>query len=60
MRAVEEELMYQIKAVSQVFLPARIIVEQAWAKKDEFHPSGELMYIEQACPWKEHLYDLEK
>eukprot|EP00347_Sterkiella_histriomuscorum_P010961 403374276 len=59
MRVVEEELMYQIKSISQVFMPARMIVEEAWAKKNEFHPSGEILFMSTPCPWKDHLYELE-
>lgn len=40
-------------------MPARIIVEEAWAKKDEFHPSGEILFMNTPCPWKDHLYDIE-
>ncbi|CDW84406.1 UNKNOWN [Stylonychia lemnae] len=60
MRCVEEELMYQIKAVSQIYLPARIIVEDAWKNKDDFHPSGEIIFVATSCPWKDHLFEIEE
>lgn len=59
MRVVEEELMYQIKSISQIFMPARMVVEEAWAKKDEFHKSGQMLFMSTPCPWKDHLYELE-
>lgn len=41
-------------------MPARGIVEDAWNKREEFHPSGEFLLIENSCPWKEHVFQLEK
>lgn len=40
-------------------MPARKQVEEAWEKRTEFHESGEFMYIENSCPWKEHLNNIE-
>lgn len=40
-------------------MPARFVVEKAWEKREEFHPSGEFLHLESPCPWKDHLYDLE-
>ena len=34
MRVAEEELMWQIKSIAHIFMPARIFVEEAWSKKD--------------------------
>jgi uncharacterized UPF0160 family protein len=59
MRVAEEELIWQIYSIAQVFMPARKQVEDAWAKKDSFHPSGEFMMIENSCPWKDHLFTIE-
>ena len=44
----------------QVWLPARGIVETAIQKAREIDESGEIIHFESGCPWKEHLYDLEK
>jgi uncharacterized UPF0160 family protein len=41
-------------------LPARKIVERSWDKKEQFHKSGAIIFIEQYCFWKEHLYDIEQ
>jgi uncharacterized UPF0160 family protein len=40
--------------------PARSIVEEALARAKMHHPSGEVVLLEQYCPWKGHLFDLEK
>jgi len=59
MKVVEEELMWNIKGVARVFMPARQVVEEAWSKKETFHPTGEFLYIEKPCPWKDHVFELE-
>jgi uncharacterized UPF0160 family protein len=40
-------------------MPARKLVEEAWNKREAFHPSGEFLFIENSCPWKDHLYNIE-
>jgi hypothetical protein len=42
-----------------VRMPGRILVEEAWKKRFEFHPSGQFLYLESFCPFKEHINDLE-
>ncbi|KAJ0406638.1 hypothetical protein ATCC90586_006138 [Pythium insidiosum] len=42
------------------WLPARSIVEDAVQRRFQTHPSGEVLYLPQYCPWKGHLYDIEK
>lgn len=43
-----------------MWLPARDIVEAAISGATSIDPSGEIILLETGCPWKEHLYDLEK
>ncbi|KAL9651698.1 hypothetical protein ABK040_009313 [Willaertia magna] len=42
------------------WLPAYNIVEKAFSKREEIDPSGQIILIEQFCPWKSHLYVLEE
>ena len=42
------------------WLPARAHVENAVAKRLDVDPSGEIIALEQFCPWKEHLYSIEE
>ena len=35
-------------------------METALQKGREIDESGEIIHFETRCPWKEHLYDLEK
>ncbi len=59
MKIAEEELHWQIYSIASVLMPARKQVEEAWNAKEKFHSSGEFMFIESACPWKDHLYNIE-
>lgn len=43
-----------------IMLPARQVVQEAWDNREKFHPSGEFLWFETTCPWKSHLYDIEK
>ncbi|ODQ77832.1 hypothetical protein BABINDRAFT_163219 [Babjeviella inositovora NRRL Y-12698] len=42
------------------WLPARTIVEDAFNARFDVDPSGKIMVLDQFCPWKEHLYCIEK
>lgn len=44
----------------QSWLPAKEIVESAFAKRHEIDASGEIMVLENYCPWISHLYGVEK
>lgn len=39
--------------------PARDMVKAALDSRNSVHSSGQIMVLERACPWKEHLFDLE-
>lgn len=42
------------------WLPARSLVEEAFQQRYEVHPSGKVLVLQQFCPWKEHLYSVER
>lgn len=42
------------------WLPARTIVESAFNSRFDVHKSGEILVLGSFCPWKEHLYGIEK
>jgi|TARA_B100001540_G_scaffold1409_1_gene1268 uncharacterized UPF0160 family protein len=52
----DEELNY----LANAWLPGRKPVEEAIKKREEVHESGKIIKLEQFCPWKDHLYELEK
>lgn len=54
-----EEVKSQIHSVVNVWLPARVIVEEAVKNRFAYHPSGMVIRLSQFCPWVEHLQDIE-
>ncbi|KAK6465475.1 metal-dependent protein hydrolase [Scheffersomyces coipomensis] len=49
-----------LKGYGNSWLPARSIVEEAFESRFEVDKSGEILVLDQFCPWKEHLYSIEK
>lgn len=53
----DRDLDYYIKS----WLPARGVVETAFAERTQWDSMGRIMVLEgQSCPWKDHLYMLEE
>ncbi|GLI62654.1 hypothetical protein VaNZ11_005327 [Volvox africanus] len=46
--------------VARGWLPGRRPVVEALAERHNVHPSGKVMWLKECCPWKEHLYELER
>ncbi|CAG85831.1 DEHA2C02574p [Debaryomyces hansenii CBS767] len=42
------------------WLPAKQIVERAFNSRFDVDKSGEIIILDNFCPWKEHLYSIEK
>ena len=57
---VGKEFSVAVKAAALHWLPARVIVEEAVAKRKSVHPSGRIIELTQFCPWSDHLHDIEK
>lgn len=50
----------KLHGAATAWLPARIIVKDAFAARFNAHPSGQLLVLPRAgIPWKEHLYNIE-
>lgn len=49
-----------LQGYGESWLPAREIVETAFKKRFELDESGEVIVLDRFCPWKEHLYAIEK
>lgn len=54
------EMVDKVLYYGTVWWPARSIVDEAIRNRQKIHPSGEIIELSQMCPWKQHLYDLEK
>mmetsp|Transcript_33316 Transcript_33316/g.66071 ORF Transcript_33316/g.66071 Transcript_33316/m.66071 type:complete len:393 (+) Transcript_33316:245-1423(+) len=55
-----EEFEAHVNGLITRWLPAREIVERAVADRKSIHPSGRAILLETSCPFKEHLYEIEK
>jgi len=61
MELVGTELMDRIKYMYKSWWPARDIVKAAISRRFEVDPSGQILAFDLGgCPWKEHLFTLEK
>ncbi|KAL7663618.1 Uncharacterized protein ABC855_g3421 [[Candida] zeylanoides] len=63
--ATSSQLMGQVfvnllKGYGKSWLPAKTIVASAFASRFAVDPSGKILVLEKFCPWKEHLYAIEK
>eukprot|EP01134_Creolimax_fragrantissima_P007614 CFRG7614T1 len=54
-----EEFTSRLRGLIDSWLPARVVVENAIAKRSTVHESGKVLELETACPWKDHFFDLE-
>ncbi|TGJ78590.1 hypothetical protein E0Z10_g10175 [Xylaria hypoxylon] len=60
-KRIGEEFDRDLAYYTSAWLPARAIVQAAYAKRQEFDPEGRVMVLEgQSVPWKDHLYSLEE
>ena len=53
------EFISHAQGLARSWWPARSIVQKALDERMEVHPSGKIMVFSTACPWKDHLFDLE-
>jgi len=49
----------QVLGLARAWWPAREVVARALGERLAVHPSGQIAVLTQACPWKDHLFDLE-
>ncbi|XP_035858205.1 UPF0160 protein MYG1, mitochondrial [Sander lucioperca] len=61
LKMVGEEFLDRLEYYQSSWLPARAVVEEAVKGRHQVDPSGEVvMFSQGGCPWKEHLFALEK
>jgi uncharacterized UPF0160 family protein len=57
---IGEEFSRDLEYYAKAWLPARAVVREAYAKRLKYDPEGRILVFEnQSCPWKDHLYSLE-
>lgn len=59
MMLVFSEFLSHVLDLWKVWWPARVFVQQAFDTRRSIHPSGRIMVLEQFCPWKDHLFEIE-
>ncbi|KAK7415350.1 hypothetical protein QQZ08_012374 [Neonectria magnoliae] len=59
-RRIGEEFDSELNSYAGSWLPARTIVQDAFAKRSQYDDQGRILVLEgQSVPWKDHLYALE-
>ncbi len=53
------EFLAHAQGLAKSWWPARSIVKSALDERLEVHSSGKVIILPQACPWKDHLFELE-
>ena len=54
------EFLSHAQSLAQSWWPARSIVQKSLDERMNVHPSGQIMILDMACPWKDHLFELEE
>ncbi|KAG2680721.1 hypothetical protein I3760_11G111100 [Carya illinoinensis] len=54
------EFLDSVRYHAKSWLPARSIIEECLAARQDSDPSGEIMVLNRFCPWKLHLLELEE
>lgn len=49
-----------VKGYGLGWLPAKALVRKAVEERKEVDPSGKVLLFNQFCPWKEHLFEIER
>ncbi|CEP63048.1 Myg1p LALA0_S07e01244g [Lachancea lanzarotensis] len=49
-----------VKGYGESWIPAKTLVEEAIDARFDVDASGKIIVLSQFCPWKEHLYTIEK
>lgn len=60
MKIAEEEFFWTLRGIVLVHMPAYNLVKAAFDAREEFHPSGELMFMDIGAPWKAYVFEIEK
>ncbi|KAJ8982928.1 hypothetical protein NQ317_004584 [Molorchus minor] len=60
MDVVGTEFKERILEASKIWWPAREILKKAIEDRKNFHDTGEIILLNERCPWKDHLQALEE
>jgi len=54
------EFLGRLDYYANVWSPARTLIDEAFSRRTQIHPSGRIILFERFAPWKEHLFDIEE
>jgi len=54
------EFQQALQRIIVQWLPARSLVQKAIDERFSIHESGQIIKLEKYCPWKSHLFEIEK
>uniref|UniRef100_A0A804I2H4 Metal-dependent protein hydrolase n=1 Tax=Musa acuminata subsp. malaccensis TaxID=214687 RepID=A0A804I2H4_MUSAM len=54
------EFLECVRFHARSWLPARSIINKCLTSRGNVDPSGEIIVLDRFCPWKHHLFELEK
>lgn len=57
---VEEEILWGLRGIVLVHMPAYEVVKEAWDAREKFHSSGEIMFMDRWAPWKNYIFEIEE
>ncbi|CAH8445888.1 unnamed protein product [Heterobilharzia americana] len=57
---VDREFLDTVHYFTHCWWPARYVVIEAMGCREDVDPSRHIIVLETSCPWKSHLYDLER
>jgi len=60
MEMAGSEFLQNVSSLVNTWLPARSLVEQAVQESVKYGEACSIAVLPRACPWKEHLFELEK
>ncbi|KAB5524067.1 hypothetical protein DKX38_021816 [Salix brachista] len=60
MKVAGTEFMESIHFHAKSWLPARSIVRECLASREDIDSSGEIMVLTKSCPWKLHIFEIEE
>jgi len=54
------EFVDKVNYCGKHWLPARVIVQKAMNDQKTYRPEGDILVLQQACPWTSHLLEIEE
>jgi uncharacterized UPF0160 family protein len=60
MELASSEFIAHVEGLVKSWWPARAVVLNAMKARADIHPSNAILFIPTACPWKDHVFEVEQ